>query len=463
MSATAAEVLEEEAEAPVPSERAAALARLSPQHAALELAWPGIVENAIVAIGQAAIFSFVGHLGAAAIAGVGSAWQFLFLLFPVWRSLSIGTMAIVGRRMGEGRPEAAADATRQSLILGGIFGLLFGAMFVVLARPFLTLIGASDEVASVGVPFLALVGGFSVMQTTWLIGTSAMRAAGDSRTPMYLAITSVVVGVPLAYLAIDVLGLGPMGAAYASVVDNTLLLVLTFALLWRGRAELRLAGGQWRISGAVARSIMTISLPSAAESAVFSVGIIALSGLAFRLGTEAVAAHQIVGQVETFSFLPCIGFSGAASALVAQALGMRDPRRAAQAGWAAARMSAYWATAMGALFVIVPGFFLNLFTGDLGVVRAGFGALAIIGLVQPAQAVIFTLGGALRGAGDTRFTLAASIVNWFVVRFPLAALFAFPLHLGLAGIWAAVGVDYVVRAGLLAWRFRGGVWQRVAV
>src|SRR5207237_599407 len=80
------------------------------------------------------------------------------------------------------------------------------------------------------------------------------------------------------------------------------------------------------------RSIFSISLPSAAESALFSVGILALSGFAFRLGTESSAAHQIVNQVESFSFLPCIGFSGAASALVGQALGMGDPQRAFGSG-----------------------------------------------------------------------------------------------------------------------------------
>ena len=57
----------------------------------------------------------------------------------------------------------------------------------------------------------------------------------------------------------------------------------------------------------------------------------------------------------------------------------------------------------------VPGVLLGIFTNDERVIHAGIGALAIVGLGQPAQAVIFTLGGALRGAGDTRFPLIAKI------------------------------------------------------
>ena len=54
-------------------------------------------------------------------------------------------------------------------------------------------------------------------------------------------------------------------------------------------------------------------------------------------------------------------------------------------------------------------------------------------------------------------------MNWFVVRLPLAYVLAFPLGLGLTGVWAGIAADYFVRAGLLAWRFNSGAWQRVRV
>jgi putative MATE family efflux protein len=280
---------------------------------------------------------------------------------------------------------------------------------------------------------------------------------------MWLAILSVCVTVPLAFLFIDVLHLGPIGAAYAVVANGVVICMLSLYLLWVGRADLTIRGGKWRLDLEIIRSLFSISLPSAAESSLFSVGILALSGFAFRLGTESSAAHQIVNQVESFSFLPCIGFSGAASALVGQALGMGDPRRAVRSGWAAVRMAFLWATLAGVVFMVVPRFLLGIFTNDQRVVDAGVGAMAIIGIGQPAQAAIFTLGGALRGAGDTRFPLIATIVNWLVVRLPLAYVLAFPLGLGLTGVWAAIATDYFVRAGLLAWRFNSGAWQRVRV
>ncbi len=452
-----------EVEEAAPTTRAAELARLSPARAAIELAWPGIIEQSVSAAGTALVFALVGHLGAVATAGAGAAGNFLFLMFPVWRSLAIGTIAIVSRRMGEGRPAEAADATRQSLTLGAIAGVAFGVGFFVFSAPLLRLLGADDEVVAIGAPFLQVIGASSGASTVWLIGTSAMRAAGDTRTPMWLTSAGVVISVGLAYVLIEVFHAGPMGSAYAQAVTWFGGMAAMFVLLWRGVAGLSIAGGSWHLTMPTIRRIFGISLPSAGESATFSFGLLALSGLVFRLGTDQVAAHQIVAQIETFSFFPCIGFSAAASSLVGQALGMHEIRRAFRAGWASAGMALVWATIAGLVFVVVPGSLLSLFTNSGAVVAAGIGALAVIGIGQPAQAAIFAIGGALRGAGDTRFPLVVSLVNWFFVRLPLAYVLAFPLGYGLMGIWMGVAVDYFVRAALLAWRFRSGAWAKVRV
>jgi putative MATE family efflux protein len=445
---------------PAPSPRALELARLSPQRAALELAWPGIIEQLFRASGGTVTFAIVGQLGAVATAAMGASYQYLFLLFPIWGALSTGTVAVIARRMGEGRTEAAADALRQSLIIATGLSVVSGIAFVVLARPLLVLIGASPEVVDAGAPFLAVVGGLNAFQTLGIIATNGMRAAGDSRTPMWLSLAGSLAFIPLAYAFVHPLGLGVLGAGYAQLILSAVFLAVTLVLLWQGRAGLRLAGGRWRIHLETARSLMAVSLPSMAETLLFSVGIIALGGIVFRFGTEAYAAHQIIGSLEAMSFLPCVGFSAAAAALVGQSLGMHQPGRATEVGWAATRMAALWTSTAGVLFAVFPAFFLGLFTSSPAVVAAGIGAMIVVGIAQPAQAVIFTLGGALRGAGDTRYTLALTILNWFVVRFPLAVVLGLVVGWGLVGVWVAVAIDYAVRAALMARRFHGGAWAR---
>ncbi|HEX4744621.1 MAG TPA: MATE family efflux transporter [Candidatus Limnocylindria bacterium] len=444
-----------------PTARVSELADLSPARAALSLAWPGIVEQLVRAAGQATVFAFIGHLGAVATAAAGASLQFTFLLFPVFQSLSIGTIALVSRRLGEGRRDEAASITRQSLVLGAIMGVVTGVGFAVFAEPLLVLIGAAPDVVKVGAPYLAIIGGFNAFQTISIIGTSAMRAAGDTRTPMLLSLAGTLATLVISYVLIVQLGLGIMGNAYGFVAISAVFSLATFILLWRGRAGLSIAGGPWGLFPATVRSIMSISLPSAAEGVLFSFGLIFIGGLVLRFGTEAFAAHQIVIQLESISFLPCIGFSTAAASLVGQSLGLRDPQRAMRVGWAAARMAMLWTAAVGLLMVLFPALWLSLFTNDPGVIVAGIGSAVIIGLAQPAQAVVFALAGSLRGAGDTRYTLRITAFNWIVVRLPLTVILGAVVGLGLAGVWLALALDYFIRAGLMARRFRSGGWQRL--
>jgi putative MATE family efflux protein len=444
-----------------PTARVTELAELSPARAALSLAWPGIVEQLVRAAGQATVFAFIGHLGAVATAAAGAGLQFTFLLFPVFQSLSVGTIALVSRRLGEGRSADAASITRQSLVLGAIMGLLTGVGFALFAEQLLVMIGAAPDVVRVGAPYLAVIGGFNVFQTIAIIGTSAMRAAGDTRTPMVLSFGGTLATLVISYVLIVQLGLGIMGNAFGFVAVSAIFSLVTLALLWRGRAGLSIAGGPWGLFPSTVRSIMSISLPSAAEGVLFSVGLIFIGGLVLRFGTEAFAAHQIVIQLESISFLPCIGFSTAAASLVGQSLGLRDPRRAMRVGWAAARMAMLWTASVGLLMVLFPATWLALFTNDPGVIAAGVGSTIIIGLAQPAQAVVFALAGSLRGAGDTRYTLRITAFNWIVVRLPLCVLLGGVLGLGLAGVWLALAIDYFIRAGLMALRFRSGAWQRL--
>ena len=201
---------------------------------AVPLAWPGIVEQSIRVVGQLTVFAFVAHLGAVATAGGR-------LVQPAVPPLP-GLERLRDRYDRAGQPadgrrssRAAGDALRQSLVLAAALGVASGAAFAAGARPALLALGAEPAVADAGAP-LALVGGLNVFQTLSIISIAATRAAGDTRTPMWLSAGSTVVMVPLAYLLIDAAGLGVLGAAISIVAVNVLFALATLLVLLRGRA-----------------------------------------------------------------------------------------------------------------------------------------------------------------------------------------------------------------------------------
>ncbi len=442
-----------------PVGRAAELAALSPRRAAMQLAWPGIIENLIRVGAQTVFFVFVGRMGADSLAAFGASIQYLFLLFPIWQSLSIGTIALVSRRMGSGAPEEAAAYARQSLVLGLLLALATGAVFFLFAEQLLLLFGTTPEVAAIGAPYLRLNGGANALTTLLVVALAALRAAGDTRSPFVITAVTAAISLPVGYVLLGTMGLP--GIAVGWLLANGTGLAWTMTLLLRGRAGLRLAGGRWRPDPTRMRTLLAISLPASGDQIAITIGVTILGVLALRLGTEPYAAHNVVGQVESISFLPCIGFSTAASVLVGQSLGMQDVRRADRAAWAAAQTALLWTSLAGLAMVLLAEPAMRVFSSDPVVVGAGAGALRVIGFGQPAQAINFVMGGALRGAGDTKFMMFATIANWFIVRLPIAIVLTFVVGLGLVGIWLGIFVDYFVRSAILIWRFRSRAWAKL--
>jgi putative MATE family efflux protein len=441
-----------------PAGRAAELALLSPRRASLQLAWPGILENLIRLGAQTVFFAVVGHIGANELAAYGASIQYLFLLFPIWQSLSVGSIALVSRRIGAGEPAEAAAFARQSLLLGLALALVTGAGFLLFAEQLLLAYGATPAVASIGAPYLRLSGGANAITTLLVIALAVLRAGGDTRSPFLITAVSSLVSVPLGYVLLGAIGLP--GVAIGWLAANGAALAWALALLLRGHVGFRLGDGSWRLDRGRVATLLDISLPSAGDQIAITLGVWLLGFLALRLGTVTYAAHNVVGQVESISFLPCLGFATAASVMVGQSLGMQDVARAERAGWAAAQTAAIWTSLAGLGMIVFAEPAMRVFSTDELVVAAGIGAMRVIGFGQPAQAINFVMGGALRGAGDTRFTMLVSAFDWFVVRLPLALLFGFVLDLGLTGLWLALVVDYFIRGSIFIWRFRSRAWAR---
>jgi Na+-driven multidrug efflux pump len=97
---------------------------------------------------------------------------------------------------------------------------------------------------------------------------------------------------------------------------------------------------------------------------------------------------------------------------------------------------------------------------DPEVVRLTVVFIYVLGAAQPLMAVDFTLGGALRGAGDTRFPLVTTLVGLVLVRGSIAGLLAV-MDFGVEWVFCALLLDYLVKSSLMTLRFRRGAWKKI--
>jgi putative MATE family efflux protein len=431
------------------------------------LAWPAILSFSLESVVGFCGLLMVGHLGPVAVAAVGVGLQILFAVNSILFAFGTGALAIVARHIGAGERRAAEETLRQSIVAAVVASVLVAVPVIVLARPIVWFFRVEPAVVEETVRFLRIVMAEIPGVAVVFVVAASLRGAGDTRTP--LLIGAVVGAIHLAALYVLIYGgfglpaLGVVGAALASPLAFACGALLSLALLARGTLRLVVRWPGFRLHGDLVRRVLRIGYPAALEHLLMQIGFFTYVVFVAAYGTGPVAAYFISARVLALSFLPGLGFATAAGALVGQHLGAGLPGLAERSGWAAQTMALAMMSSAGVVLFAAAEPIARLFVDDPAVVADAVAFMHVLAVCQPLMAVDFVMGGALRGAGDTRFPLLTALIAFWVCRLGAAWLVTHVLHLDLSWLWRVVVLDFAARAALKAWRFRAGAWKHVRV
>ena len=346
----------------------------------LRLALPATAEQMLAMMVGIVDTFLVGHLGATSLASVGLANQWIFLSGTFFGAVGTGSTALIARFIGAKEPDKANQVLRQSVLLGLLIGVVALVMGLSLARPAVTLLGARGEVVGLSSTYLRIVSVALIVAPLMYLGNASLRGAGDTQTPMRIMMVVNVVNIAVAVTAINGLfGVPKMGVAGSALGAATAQMiggVLVTAVLLKGRGQIRLRLGGMRPDWDVIRRITRVGLPTGVENLLFRIGNMAYVTVLASLGVEAYAANQVAINAWSLSFMPGFGFAVAATTLVGQALGAKEPKTAEQRGYTAYRMGAALMAAMGLMFVLFPAQIMGFFTNDAEVIMQGHDAAA---------------------------------------------------------------------------------------
>ena len=437
-----------------------------PKPTIFQLAFPSILANLLFSAVAIAQTKFVGELGAEALAAVGVGQRVFFALQAVLMAVSAGTTALVARAWGAGDRDEASRVTMASLAAASVFALALTAPGILAAEPVARVFGLeprTTELAAINVRWLSA---FNLAFCVNFILGAALRAAGDAWSPLWVGIGVNVLNVALLYaLVLGRLGFPQLGVAGAAVAGGIAFAAGGAAMLviWRRQKfRLRYVAGGWCRRERFAR-LLRIGYPAGLEMGVFQAGyFVFLILVGHNYGTSAFAAYNVGMNLLMACFVLGFGFSIATATLSGQHLGAGDPAAAARSAkramvYAVAAMSAV-SLAVAALSPRLAGFFLD---GEPETERLVVRMTWIMAAAMPMMAVDFALGGALRGAGDTRFPMFATLIALFGARCTLAAAFTWA-QWPVAWVFGAMIAEALVKAALLAARFASGRWQRAA-
>ena len=398
----------------------------------------------------------VGHLGSSQLAGLGVAGALMALLTVVGTFVEYGTTSRAARWFGAGRHDDAVNEGVQASWLAAGIGVAIAVAGEVLAGPLTRLLAGGSgpsqhaaeqwfRIAVIGLPGVLLV----------LAGNGWMRGVQRTRQPVVIVLAANALSAVLCPLLVYPAGLGLQGSAIANLiaqaVGGTLFLV---ALARATRAR--------RPDRRVMRAQLVVGRDLIIRALAFQIAFLSAAGVASRMGTAEIAAHQVGLQLWEFTALLLDSFAIAAQSLVGAALGGADAPAARSMAWQVARWGTYAGVVLGLLYaagwLVIP----ELFSSSHAVQHQAHLLWPWFVGMMPASGLVFALDGVLIGAGDVAFLRTITLIAGVGAFAPLC-IAALHWHWGIGGVWAGLTAFILVRLVGMVARTRGDRWVVLGV
>lgn len=431
------------------------------------LSIPMVLEMAMESVFALVDIFFVSKLGKHAIATVGLTESVLTLVYSLAWGLGMGITAVVARRTGEKDANGASRAAMQGVLLAIALGIVIAIPGVIYAHDILALMGAEADVLVEGPAYMRIMLGGNVI-ILLLFGINAIyRGAGDAAMAMRSLMLANGMNIILCPLLIHGVGgwggFGIMGAAMATTIGRAAGVCYQLFHLFDGRGRITVKGMPMVLDPVVMVNIIKVAAGGVIQFILPSVSWIFLSRIVAVFGSGAVAGYTIAVRIMIFSLLPSWGVANAASTLVGQNLGAKQPDRAARSAWLCGHMNMVYMVFIAILFWIFAPWLVAFFTTEGVVASYAISALRILCLGYFFYGYGMVFAQAFNGAGDTLTPTYMNAFCFLLIQIPLAWFLSQQLNWGPQGAFAAVPMSESFLAVLSAYLFQRGKWKMVKV
>ena len=405
----------------------------------------------------------VGRISAFAVAAVGLGLQSLMFVFAILTVLHVGTSALLSRFVGAGRKKRASTGLSTLLRFAFFLSLPMMLLWYILASHIYVWFGTVSEVIVLGEAYVQILTWMLPFIFVKLVFVTALNASGDTKTPMKVKIGSILLNVFLNYVFIfghfGFPEMGVEGAALGTVIVNILETLIYLWLYVKGKM---FYVPMWHYSKALLTRALKVGIPASFERTLTFSSFMLFTVVIAHYGTEVLAGYQIGLRVEGLAFMPGIGFTIAAMALMGQGLGAKKPEQSKEDVLLVLKYTVGLMFFLSFFMIFVPEKIVWLFTDDAQTIEEASLYLRIVGFSQIPLAFNFVLAGALRGAGDTKRTLRISLTSlWFVRILPAFILSWYFESIFL--VYIAMISDTFVKAIWLWMTFQKGEWMKIKV
>ncbi len=436
----------------------------------INMAWPAVVESFFTAFVGLVDSYMVSGLGSNAVAAIGLTTQPKFMGLSMFFAINVSLSALVARRRGEDKKD---DANR--ILFSGIVFILFAAiiistLLVIFADGIIRFCGSNPDTHDLAVSYFRIVMGGMIFNCIQMGINSAQRGAGNTRITMRTNLVSNTVNVIFNYLLIGgKLGfpaLGVKGAALATVLGTVVASIMSVRSLFADGCFVSIpfiVKNKILPGFTAVRSLIKVGYSVFFEQILMRVGFMATSIMAAKMGTAAMAAHQVGMNIMGLSFSFGDGLQATAVALIGRSLGQKDEKLAKEYGRTCRVIGLFISFVLACLYFFGGHAIMSAFFEEPEIVKIGVDITRIIIVVVIFQVSQVIYMGCLRGAGDTGYTAKVSIVSVTVIRTVFSYVFGYTLGFGINGVWMGILADQVSRFIFASIRFKQGKWTKIKI
>lgn len=417
---------------------------------------PIMLTNLLQTSYQFADSLWVGNLlGANALGSVAVSSTIIFTVLSFIIGLNNAALTILSQQKGKGNEHGLKRYLNAFVVILAVMSLVLGSVGYIYAENLLRLLGTPESMLASATSYLQI----NFIGMLFLFGynfiSTVLRSLGDSKTPLRFVMIAVALNIVLDPLFIAGLDLGINGAAYATILAQGSAFV--YGLVYVLYLKLAPFSMPAIPSKQEVGLILNLGIPSGLQMAVISAGAAAIMSVVTVYGDNVVGGYGAAQRLDSIVMLPAHALGTAVSSMAGQNIGVRDWARVKRLAKYGVLYNFAVMLLIGIVVVCFAEYGIRLFIQEEEAVAFGTKYLQIVALCYPFLGINFVLNGIVRASGAMYQVLALNIISFWVLRYPLAALFS--KGFGDIGIGIGVGASFLVSSLIAFMYYRFGKWR----
>ncbi|MEI0579836.1 MATE family efflux transporter [Brachyspira pilosicoli] len=405
------------------------------------------------------IGNIIGPLGLSAVA---VSFPIMLIMGSFAFGVNMANGVIVSQYYGAKDYDSVSHVIKVSTTLGVIILFTVGSLMFIFAKKILIIMNTPKDAIDMALIYLRIsIIGLPFAYSYFFI-SSILRAVGDSVRPLIFLIVSSLVNIILDPILIKgffiIPEMGLKGAAIATVISQCISVLISTSYLRIKNSFIKINPFIFTFDINITKKIMKLAIPISSNQFIISFGWLIITRLISSFGDAASATVAIVNRVESLFIMPISALGNAVMTMSAQNIGANKLDRVKEIFKNGIVIGIIISSVMSIFSIINPHLLINMFTKDIEVFEYSKSYIYTIMPIFIFYSIMFVCNGIINGAGKTIVIMVFSTSTTLILRTILA--YALSEKFALIGIWASMGICYIINTLFSLYYYKSGKWQK---